>query len=290
MEVFSILTGRGGNGKGLLWELVQRTFGGYYLCLPVASLVKKIDSSTAATPDIANLRGMRCVGTSEPEAEEKLQEGTIKLFTGGDLLTGRPLYGQPFTFKPQFGLFIQTNNIPMFNQITKGGVRRNRVIPFPFNFVGEPKLSYERKGNPYIKNVLCRSDEWRDEFFNILLEYYPKAEGKQIDAISTPPLVAERTGEYIEDNNRVGVWWNERYEICEGEVILSRIALDMYKDDTKMKMGEREFKAALAFNDVDIKKITKGPYKGRMGIENYKRKDQTNEEAMNEQTIYEIDE
>jgi putative DNA primase/helicase len=220
---------------------------------------------------------MRCVGTSEPEAEERLQEGTIKLLTGGDPLTGRLLYGQPFTFKPQFGLFIQCNNIPVFNAITKGGVRRNRVIPFPFNFVGEPKLSYERQGDPHIKNVLCRSDEWRDEFFNILLEYYPKACGKQIDAIPTPPLIAERTAEYVEDNNRVGVWWSEHYEVAEGEFVSSREALNAFKEDTKLRLGEREFKAALAFNDIDIKKITRGSMKGKMGIENYRRKEEAEE-------------
>ena len=289
MEVFAILTGRGGNGKGLLWEVVQRTFGGYYYQLPKQSLTKAVDSATAATPDIANLRGMRCVGTTEPEAEERLQEGTIKAFTGGDLLTGRPLYGQPFTFKPQFGIFIQCNNIPVFNGITKGGVRRNRVIPFPFNFVAEPKLSYERVGDPHIKNVLCRSDEWRDEFFNILLDYYPKAAGKQIDQIKTPAIVKERTDEYLEDNNRVGVWWADNYEQVEGQYISSMVAREALRTDTGMRMGDREFKAALAFNDIDIKKITKGELRGKMGIENWKRKDapatqpqMTNEETQEE--------
>jgi len=273
-EVFTILTGRGGNGKGLLWEMVMRTFGGYYYALPKQALTKAIDSATSATPDIANLRGMRLVGTSEPESEERLQEGTIKLMTGGDPLTGRMLYGQPFTFKPQFGLFIQANNIPTFNQITKGGVRRNRVVPFPFNFVGEPKLSYERVGDPHIKNVLCRSDEWRDEFFNILLDYYPRGAGKQIDAIPTPPLVSERTDEYIEDNNKVGVWWKENYEVCEDEVLLSLELLEAYKNDTKERLGASAFKSALSFNDIDIKKITKGTNKGRSGVVNWRRKDE----------------
>lgn len=278
MEVFSILTGRGGNGKGLLWELVQNAFGGYYYALPVQSLTKKIDSATAATPDIANLRGRRCVGTSEPEAEETLQEGTIKLLTGGDKLTGRPLYGQPFTFKPQFGLFIQCNNIPTFNGITKGGVRRNRVVPFPFNFVGNPQLSYERQGDPHIKNVLCRSEQWRDEFLCLLLDTYPQFAGKQIDQVSMPAMVANRTNEYTEENNRVGVWWLENYEVCEGSVVLSVDALNAYKDETKHRINDRTFKAALAFNDIDIGKLSKQDYdnhksvKGRMGIVNWKRK------------------
>lgn len=278
MEVFTILTGRGGNGKGLLWELVQNAFGGYYYALPVQSLTKKIDSATAATPDIANLRGRRCVGTSEPEAEETLQEGTIKLLTGGDKLTGRPLYGQPFTFKPQFGLFIQCNNIPTFNGITKGGVRRNRVVPFPFNFVGTPQLSYERHGDPHIKNVLCRSEQWRDEFLCLLLDTYPKYAGKQIDQVAMPPMVANRTNEYTEENNQVGVWWLEHYEVSEGHVVLSMDALTAFKDETKQRITDRTFKSALAFNDVDIVKFTKSDYenhkgvKGRMGIVNWRRK------------------
>ena len=276
MEVFNILTGRGGNGKGLCWDLVQATFGGYYYELPKTCLTKPVDSSTSATPYIAALRGMRCVGTSEPEAEEKLQEGTIKLLTGGDLLTGRMLYGEPTTFKPQFGLYIQCNNIPVFNQVTKGGVRRNRVNLFPFSFVAEPKLSYERKGNPYIKNVLCRSAEWRDEFFNILLDYYALAEGKSIDGIPTPPAVSSRTNEYIEDNNRVGTWWASKYEIVEGACVSSREALADFVRDTGVKMGDREFKAALAFNDIDIKKMnSQGPMKGKMGIMNYKIREET---------------
>lgn len=279
MEVFSILTGRGGNGKGLLWELVQKAFGGYYYNLPVQCLTQKIDSPTAATPDIANLRGKRCVGTSEPEADETLQEGTIKLLTGGDKLTGRFLRGQPFSFKPQFGLFIQCNNIPTFNGITKGGVRRNRVIPFPFNFVGNPKLSYERQGDPNIKNVLCRSDQWRDEFLCLLLDTYPLFAGKQIDQVVMPPMVADRTNEYTEENNRVGVWWLENYEVCEGSVVLSVDALNAYKDETKNRINDRTFKAALAFNDIDIVKLSKSDYenikgvKGRMGVVNWRRKE-----------------
>jgi len=272
-EVFTILTGKGGNGKGLIWEMVMRTFGGYYYALPNVALTKAIDSATSATPDIANLRGMRLVGTSEPEAEQKLQEGAIKLMTGGDPLTGRMLYGQPITFKPQFGLFIQANNIPTFNQITKGGVRRNRVVPFPFNFVGEPKLSYERVGDPHIKNVLCRSDEWRDEFFNILLDYYIIGAGKQIDQIPTPKLITDRTDEYIADCNKVGEWFKENYEVSEGSEILSTTLLDDYKADTKERLGASAFKHSLSFNDIDILKITKGTNKGRHGVINYKRKE-----------------
>lgn len=273
-EVFSILTGRGGNGKGLLWELVQSAFGDYYYALPNTTLTKKIESCTAATPDIAYLRGKRCVGTTEPEGDERLQEGLIKQLTGGDLITARPLYGQPSTFKPQFGLFIQCNTIPSFNQMTKGGVRRNRVIPFPLNFVEEPRMSYDRKGDPYIKNVLCKSDEWRDEFINILFSYYDRAAGKPIDAIPTPAMVVEKTNEYLDENNKVGTWWSANYEPCEGSFILSTDALSDFKSMTGDRMTDKTFKVAMAFNDIDIKACNKRcEYRGRMGIMNWKKKE-----------------
>ena len=278
MEVFSILTGRGGNGKGILWKLVQNVFGGYYYELPTQVLTKSVESATAATPQIAELRGMRCVCAKEPEYDDRLQEGTIKSLTGGDLLAGRALYGSPVVFQPQFGLFIQCNVIPTFNGFTKGGMRRNRVIPFPFNFIAIPKLSYDRKGDPYIKNVLCSSISWRDEFFYILLDYYPRAEGKQIDAIPTPPLVAERTNGYVAENNAIGEWWFEKYEVCENEYVGSRDAFEAYKADSGKRIGDKEFKNGLAFNDIDIVQYTRaGPMKGRKVIMNWRRKEQREE-------------
>ena len=275
MEVFSILTGRGGNGKGILWKLVQNVFGGYYYELPTQVLTKSVESATAATPQIAELRGMRCVCAKEPEHDDRLQEGTIKSLTGGDLLAGRALYGSPVVFQPQFGLFIQCNVIPTFNGFTKGGMRRNRVIPFPFNFIDSPKLSYDRKGDPYIKNVLCSSVSWRDEFFYILLDYYPRAEGKQIDAIPTPPLVSERTNGYVAENNSIGEWWFDKYEVCENEYVSSRDAFEAYKADSGKRIGDKEFKNGLAFNDIDIVQYTRaGPMKGRKVIMNWKRKNE----------------
>lgn len=272
MEVFSILTGRGGNGKGLLWAIVMNTFGGYYKELKIASLTKGPDSSSSASDDLAVLRGMRCVGTSEPEADEKLHEGTIKLLTGGDNISCRPLYGKTFTYKPQFGLFIQCNNIPVFNNMTQGGVRRNRVIPFPFNFVENPTASYERKGDPHVKNVLAPSEEWRNEFFYILLEYYNRIAGKSIDAIHTSKRVVDATREYTEDNDKVGSWFRENYEKCEDSFVRSKEVYEHFKSDTGLKISDREFKHGLVYNQIDIKQGTKVPTKGIMLIYGWKSK------------------
>lgn len=274
MEAFYILTGSGRNGKGLLFELLQAVMGDYYYQLPVQVLTTKIDNPRAPNPDIANLAGKRIACSSEPEANEKLHEGTIKYMTGGDKLTGRALYGSPIQFKPQFGLFLQCNNVPNFNGITRGGVMRNRVIPFPFEFKSDPQTDREKKGDAMIKDVLCKSAEWRDEMFHLLLDHFESVRGKSIDAVKMPKLVEERTDEYVSENNLIGCWWVDNYIQTEGEYVLSKEAFAQFKMETGSQISDKQFKAGLEFNLLEVKRITKGQYRDKAGVANWRRKNE----------------
>jgi P4 family phage/plasmid primase-like protien len=292
-EVFPILTGTGGNGKGLLIDLVKKTFGNYRDELPVSVLTKDVSSSTCATPDIAKLKGKRFVNTTEPEGSATLREGIIKLLTGGDEVSSRMLYGQPTTFKPQFSLFIQTNTIPLLNRITKGATRRIRVIPFPFNFVAEPKEPHERKGDPNIKNIKCRSDEWRDAFFYILLEFFEKVRGKAVDEIPTPEIIKRKTDEYTEENNVIWSWFKQNYirddklydkngvEALKGKQknISSTDVLNNYKlCNPDKKLTPSALKEALEFNGIQITKITHGINIDKRGIVGWREKTEDEKE------------
>jgi P4 family phage/plasmid primase-like protien len=276
MEAFYILTGSGRNGKGLLFELLQAVMGDYYYQLPVQVLTTKIDNPRAPNPDIANLVGKRMVCSSEPEANEKLHEGTVKYMTGGDKLTGRALYGSPIQFKPQFGLFLQCNNIPNFNGITRGGVMRNKVIPFPFEFKSEPKTDREKRGDALIKDVMCKSTEWRDEMFHLLLDRFEMVRGKSADDIPMPNMVKERTDEYVNENNLIGVWWAEHFEPCAGSFVLSKDAYCEFRAETGSQMTDKQFKAGLEFNLLEVKHITRGTNKAKMGVAGWRRREHEN--------------
>lgn len=272
-EGFYILTGRGRNGKGLLFELLQAVMGQYYYQLPIQVLTTHIDKQGGASPDLAKLVGCRLVCCSEPEANERLQEGTVKYITGGDHITARALYGSPIQFKPQFGLFLQCNNVPPFNGVTKGGMLRNVVIPFPFVFVDKPVSAQEKKGDPMIKDVLCKSAEWRDEMWFILLDHFESVRGKSNDAIPRPDMVKERTEEYKAENNAVGLWWEDNYIKDKSGSVLSRTAWADYKMETGSQISDKAFKQALDFNDIEIKKISRGENMGKMGVMSWKKKD-----------------
>lgn len=272
-EAFYIMTGSGRNGKGLLFELLQNVLGNYYYEAPVEVLTTKPTDSTSANPHIFHMMGKRMYMTTEPEANEKLQEGAIKKLTGGDKVSGRMNYQDPTTFKPQCFLGIQCNNVPLVNGMTRAGMMRNNVIPFPFEFCSEPTSARQKKSNPDIKNRLCKSPEWRDAMFFVLLERFESIRGKGNDDIVKPQLVLERTQEYMTDNNAVGLWWNEHYVRSEKDYVLSKTAFQSFRSDTQSQMTDKKFKEALDFNLIEIKKITSGENKGLMGIKGWKKID-----------------
>ena len=282
MEAFFIATGRGGNGKGLIFDVIQNCFGSYNYAINDTALSKRVDNPSAPTAFIADLRGKRMVVATEPEESENLMESTIKKMTGGDILTGRQNYSNNISFTPQFGLFLQANNIPNFNSFSKALERRLRVIPFPFSFVDNPEPNTnERKGNPEIKKKYCKSEEWRNEMCLLLLENYKRVDGKAIDALQTPSLVIQATQSYTEENNAVFNWFITKYEKTNNpkEYPRSIEVLQQYNIETQSKIPPKKFKHSLDYNGVNIKKIGK---EGLMKIEGWKRKSVNNEESEEE--------
>lgn len=270
-EAFAILTGSGRNGKGLIDTLLQKVFGDYYYFLPVQVLTTKIKDQQSANPLLANLCGKRLVMSSEPEANNKLQEAIIKGITGGDPITARALYQDPITFKPQFGLFLQCNFVPLLNAVSRGSLLRNIIIPFPFEFCSDPISDKQKKSNPMIKDVFCKSEEWRNEFFWILADLCPSTYLKGADDIPRPLLVTERTNEYADENNVVGIWWKQNYKEAKNQYVLSKDAFLKFKSDNDSDISDKTFKQCLEFNLIEIKmcKIRSSPHRDKMCIKGW---------------------
>ena len=91
------------------------------------------------TYDLAALRGKRFVAAQEGEAGERLAEAKIKLMTGGDPITCRPLYSPYETFVPQFKLWLATNELPRIMGTGEAIWRRIHVIEFPVTIPREER-------------------------------------------------------------------------------------------------------------------------------------------------------
>jgi phage/plasmid-associated DNA primase len=155
---------------------------------------------------MAKAKGKRFVQAQEPEADDKLQIGTIKEYTGGDEITARQLYHDPVVYVPQFGLFLQCNTIPKLNKLDGGIKRRMVIIYFPFQFVDKPHETHHRKINHDLKDKITKSSEWRDEFVLMLLDVYKKTK-----ELVKPKFISDHTDEYLAENDAVRSWIEENY-------------------------------------------------------------------------------
>lgn len=124
--------GSGANGKSVLVDLVARILDGYAASLRIESLTGTNRRSGAeATPDLIPLLGARFVRTSEPDQGERLQEGLVKMMTGGEPIPVRPNYGEQIDLNPVFKLTISGNHKPEIRGTDDGIWRRVLLVPFP---------------------------------------------------------------------------------------------------------------------------------------------------------------
>lgn len=129
-QAMFIFLGDGANGKSLLLDTMMKIIGTYGTVSSVDILVER-RTGAGNTSELARLNGMRLVVCEEAESGDRLRESAIKSMTSdhGEI-TARFLYGNEFTFKPQFKLFMATNHQPIIRGTDHGIWRRIRVVPF----------------------------------------------------------------------------------------------------------------------------------------------------------------
>lgn len=125
-----VLYGTGSNGKTTFTEAIRLLLGDYAQRVSVESLMQSWGSGQAATPEVANMVGARFVLSSEIPENRKLNESLVKDLTGGDTITARKLFQNPFTFLPTHKLWIFGNHKPRVAGTDEGIWRRIRVVPF----------------------------------------------------------------------------------------------------------------------------------------------------------------
>jgi putative DNA primase/helicase len=124
--------GSGRNGKGTAVEAIAHIAGDYAGSIPIESFldngIKR--RGDQATPDLARLPGVRFLRVSEPERGAKLNEGLIKMVTGGDPVDARHLNKGFFTFLPDFKMTISGNHKPDIKDNSDGIWRRMQLVPW----------------------------------------------------------------------------------------------------------------------------------------------------------------
>ncbi len=288
-EKFHIWTGVGGNGKSKLLELFELCFGKYTSKIPVTVLTQKNrGSSSGANPEVARLKGIRTVSTQEPEENERFNVGIMKDWTGGDRITCRPLYRDPFDFKPQFKMVFCCNHLPSLPPDDQGTWRRVSVVEFKSRFVDnpDPKNSYEFKKNPYLTEDLFM---WKEAFMYILLEHF-KIYKKQ--GLIEPPAVKDATLEYQKMNDAYIEFIDDCLEKDPDSSAKLEETYKRFKDWWKENFGNRpptrkDMKASLEKKIGKYLPSAKGGWKGYKVVYEGEENDENKEIIINSGRINE---
>jgi P4 family phage/plasmid primase-like protien len=170
-EIFIFCTGSGSNGKSLTFQLVSEALGDYYISCPITIITRKRNSSNAASPELARMKGVRCGVYQEPGTDEEINVGIFKELSGNDRFMVRGLYSEPIEIRPQLKQFMTTNELPEIKSIDGGTWRRVRVIDFMSKFVEnpDPNNEYEYKLDNTLKD---RISQWAPAFVSYLIHIY----------------------------------------------------------------------------------------------------------------------
>ncbi len=221
LELFTIFTGSGRNGKSKLVDLIELTFGEYWGTVPSSLFTRKRPDANSPDPGLLSLSTKRIITSSEPEKKENLNSGFIKFLTGKDSTTLRNCHSNEIIkFKPKFITIFICNDIPDCDEIDKAFSKRLRCINFPTEFVNEPTSDNQKKINV---NINKNFDHWKLDFMLLLIEKYKKY--IETHELNPTENILKWTNQYKEDTDLYLQFLNECTEESEN---ISTHTIDIY--------------------------------------------------------------
>lgn len=207
-HVFFILYGDGRNGKGTLVRALLSMLGDFGATTSTSVLLMKKDNGGAATPEIAKLKSIRFAEASETDAGQRMAEALVKRITGGDTVECRFLNENPFTYTPEFKLWLSTNHKPQVAGTDLGMWSRIKLIPFLQKFEGDKKdISLDDKLKAELPGILAWAVRGAVEWYQ--------------HGLGTCKAVEAATAVYREESDSLSAFLKECCDKKEGEEIAS---------------------------------------------------------------------
>lgn len=202
------------NGKGTLCESVLKVLGDYGCTARIESIaVKTFVNGSQPNEDIARLAGIRFVNISEPGKGIVMDAAKVKIMTGNDTLNARYLHENSFDFQPQFKLYVNTNYLPVINDMTLFTSNRIIIVPFDRHFDEQSQdTTLKRKfTTPQVQSAILN---WLLEGNRLLRE----------EGLYLPESVKKATASYQHDSDKMALFAEENLiQDKKGEVLTSAL-------------------------------------------------------------------
>ena len=209
------------NGKGTLFNSIMKVLGSYGGTINSSLICEskfKDKDYNAPEPMLADTVGVRYLTLSETKQKAVLDVNAIKSLTGRDPRKTRQLHSMPFTFTPQFTMWVSTNFLPIVNDDSIFKSDRIWVIEFTKYFDesnrdNSLKELFERKEN---QSIILK---W------LIDGYCDYAK----NGLTPPECIKEATKAYARRNDRVLCFKEDCVEDAPGETVSNGAMYAKYK-------------------------------------------------------------
>lgn len=188
-----VIFGPGGNGKSVLSNTIATIMGDYHKEAAAETFVE----SKAFRHDsaLAHIASARFVTSGETDQDGGWNEATMKRAVGGDPVTARFLYRNPFTYRPTYKIWVTTNHLPRLKSV--GPAMRRRIHLLELDFVPKkPDVDLEERLKKEHAAILAWMLEGAREWLK--------------QGLNPPPSVVRATDQYFEEQDTLGLWLHEK--------------------------------------------------------------------------------
>lgn len=230
LEKFIVFNGDGGNGKGMIDDMLLLALGNYAMIGNNAILFET--NKTGSNPEKANIHKKRLVIFREPSENKKFENSVIKELSGGGTISARGLYESNAKKELNLTLIVECNKRPLFvEEPGDAEVRRLIDIKFRSSFVNDETLIDE---NNYIFKA---NSNYKTEYFQnkhkyallkILMNAYKRYKNED-STLKMPESIKKRTDQYLEMSCNLLQWFKDNYELSENETISFKEMYDLFK-------------------------------------------------------------
>lgn len=213
IENFIIFNGGGGNGKGVIDDLLLEALGNYGMIGNNAILFEK--SSTGSNPEKANMHKKRLVVFREPSEKNKFENSVIKELTGGGTFSGRGHHESNTKKELNLTMIVECNKRPLLaEEPTDADFRRIIDLLFRSSFTMDKEL-IDNKKNIFEANQYYKTKEFQKKYkfalLKILFEAYKEYRENNY-SFTIPKTIKDRTKNYLELSCNILDWFKEIYE------------------------------------------------------------------------------
>ena len=232
LEKFVIFNGGGGNGKGVIDDLLLKALGNYGLIGNNGILFET--SKTGSNPEKSNIHKKRLVIFREPSERNKFENSVIKELTGGGIFSARSHHEKTTIKELNLTMIVECNKRPLFAEEPQDAETRRIIDIFFRSTFTTDKTNVDNSNNIFLANPYFKTVEFQDNhkyaLMKILFDQY-KIYKKNNYIFNVPQSIKERTQLYLELSCNIVQWFKDNYQLTNDKNDTIKIK-DLFEDFT----------------------------------------------------------